>query len=213
MNKKLIAVIALAVIIIAVICLIASNGRDDAETTAPADGQPVTVNLEPETTKKPVFSPSYDKKITVTLPIDVVGEEYGDDLEAFAEAKGYFSIQKKGDSHVEIEMREYSYKLLLTSIGAQTVSTIGYTMDSGDYPFVEEFAKYNGDFSDVIFTVDKVEYEKAENKDEFFNSVAYCCIYYQHYNEDSEGKCKITLCEKDSGILIESREFTADNIK
>ncbi len=215
MNKKLIALIAVAVtvIIIIAVCLVSFTGKDEPETTAPAEGQPITVNLEPETTKEPFIKPSYDTKITVTLPIEVVDKEFGGDLEAFAEAKGYFSIQKKGDSHVKIKMREYSYRLLLTSVGMETVNGISYVMDSGDYPFINKLAKYNSDFSDVIFTVDKEEYEKSENKDEFFSIVAFYCLYYQEYTEDNKNTCKITVCEKDSNVLIETRELNRGDIE
>ncbi len=209
MNKKLIALIAVIVIAVTAVCLITFNGKEEPETTAPsAEGQPVTVNLDREPEELPLTTASYDKKITVTLPIDVVDDEYGDDLEAFAEAKGYFSIQKKGDNMVKIKMREYSYRLLLTSVGIETVSGIGYTIDSGDYSFVDRFAKYNSDFSDVVFTVDKDKYEKAENKDDFFDSVAFCCLYYQQVCQDSKGICKITLCEKGTNLLIETREIS-----
>ncbi len=213
MNKKLIALIAVIAIAVTAVCLITFTGRDEPDPTTPADGQPITVNLEPETTKEPFFKPSFDKTITVTLPIKVVDKEYGDDLEAFAEAKGYYSIQKKGENHVKIKMREYSYRLLLTSVGMETVSGIGYAMDSGDYPFVLKLAKYNEDFSNIVFTVDKEKYSKAENKEDFFSSVAFCCLYYQEFCEDSKDICKITVCEKDTNILIETREISEGDIK
>lgn len=209
MNKKLIALFAVIVIAVTAVCLITFKGKEEPETTAPsAEGQPITVNLDREPEELPLTTASYDKKITVTLPIDVVDDEYGDDLEAFAEAKGYFSIQKKGDNMVKIKMREYSYRLLLTSVGIETVSGIGYTIDSGDYSFVDRFAKYNSDFSDVVFTVDKDKYEKAENKDDFFDSVAFCCLYYQQVCQESKGICKITICEKGTNLLIETREIS-----
>lgn len=213
MNKKLIALVAVIIIAVTAVCIVSFTGTNETETTAPAEGQPITVNLEPETTKEPFFKPSYDTKITVTLPIEVVDKKYGDDLEAFAEAKGYFSIEKKGDSHVKIRMREYSYRLLLTSVGMETVSGIGYAVDSGDYPFVIRLAKYSDDFSELIFTVDKDEYAKAENKDEFFSLMAVYSLYYQEYTEDNKGVCRITVCEKDTNILIETRELSGGDIK
>ncbi len=212
-NKKLLALIAVIVIIVTAVCLITFTGKDEPETTAPAEGQPVTVNLEPETTKKPLIKPDYDTRITVTLPIEVVDKEYGDNLEAFAEAKGYDSIQKKGDDKVKIRMREYSYRLLLTSVGMETVSGIGYAMDSGDYPFITDLAKYNDDFSEVIFAVDKEKYAEAENKDEFFSVMAVYCLYYQEFNEDSDGRCRITVCEDGTNILIETREISEGDLK
>ncbi len=213
MNRKLIISVAVLIIAVTAVCLIAFSGKNEPGTPAPSEGQPVTVNLEPETTEEPFFKPSYDKKITVTLPVDVVDEKYGDDLEAFAEAKGYFSIEKKGEDRVKIKMREYSYRLLLTTVGMDTVSSIGYIMDSGDYPYIDDLAKYNDDFTDIIFTVDKKDYEKAENRDEFFDGVAYCCLYYQQYTEKNKGVCKITVCEKDSNVLIETREITEEELK
>ncbi len=219
MNKKIIAIIAVIIIAVAAVCLITSGGKNEQETTAPSatssaatDSQPITVNIESEP-QEPLTSGSYDKKITVTLPIDVVDEEYGDDLDAFAEANGYFSIKKVGKDEVKIKMREYSYRLLLTSVGIETIGGIGYTIDSGDYSFVNKIAKYNSDFSDVIFTVDKEKYESAENKDEFFNSVAFCCLHYQKYNKDSEGVCIITLCEKGTNILVETRKITESELQ
>ncbi len=208
MNKKLIAAVIAIIIAVVTLCLAVRTGNDRQETTAPsAEGQPITVNLDREPEELPLTTASYDKKITVTLPIEVVDKEYGDDLEAFAEAKGYFSIKKKGDDMVKIKMREYSYRLLLTSVGIETVSGIGYAMDSGDYTFVDRLAKYNSDFSDVVFTVDKEKYEKAENKDEFFTIVAVYCHYYQKFCEDNKGMCKITVCEKGTNLLIETREI------
>ncbi|MBQ7118087.1 MAG: hypothetical protein IJN88_07740 [Clostridia bacterium] len=213
MNKKLFAVIAVIVIAVTAVCLIVFTGKDEAETTVPADGQPVTVDFDSFTTEKSKENLSYDTEITVTLPIDFIDEEYRDNLDAFAEAKGYFSIKKKGDDKVKIRMREYSYRLLLTSIGIETVGSIGYAMDSGDYSFVDKFAEYNSDFSDVVFTVNKTKYEEAENKDEFFSTVAFCCLYYQDYSKDSKGKCKITLCEKGTNKVIETRELDRKDLK
>lgn len=213
MNKKLIALVAVIVIAVTAVCIVSFTGTNEPETTAPAEGQPITVNLEPETTKEPFFKPSYDTKITVTLPIEVVDKKYGGDLEAFAEAKGYFSIEKKGDSHVKIKMREYSYRLLLTTVGMETVSGIGYALDSGNYPFIVKLAKYDENFSDIVFIVDKEKYSKAENKDEFFGLMAAYCLYYQEYTEENKGVCRITVCEKDTNILIETRELSEGDIK
>lgn len=217
MNKKLVSIIAIIAVIIIAVCLISLSGKDktDSETTAPSDGQPVTIDLnEPEsTTKKPFIKPSYETKTTVTLPIEIIPAEHRDNLEAYAEAQGYFYIEKVSDTHVKIKMREYSYRLLLTSIGMETVSGIGNLLDSGEYPFLLKFAKYNDDFSDVVFTVDKKKYEKAENKDIFFDLVAVYCLYYQDYDTESAGQCKITLCETGSNIVLDSRTLTEGDIK
>ena len=214
MNKKLIALIAVIIIAVVAVCLAARSGKDEQETTAPvSEGQPITVNLEPETDYEVSKTSAYDKKITVVLPIDVVDKEYGGDLDAFAEANGYVYARKKGDDKVKIKMREYSYKLLLTSVGIETVSGIGYAMDSGDYHFVDKLAKYNSDFSEIVFTVDKEKYETAENKDEFFNISAFYCHYYQKHLEDNKATCKITVCEKGTNILIETREIKAEDLE
>lgn len=214
MNKKLIAIIAVIIIAVIALCFASGSRKNEQETTAPdAEGQPITVNLEPETYAEPSKTSAYDKKITVTLPIDIVDEEYGDDLDAFAEANGYVYAKKKGDGMVKIKMREYSYKLLLTSVGIETVSGIGYSMDSGDYNFVDKLAKYNSDFSEIIFTVNKEKYEAAENKDEFFNIAAFYCHYYQKFLEDNKASCKITVCEKGTNLLIETREIKAEDLK
>lgn len=217
MNKKTIAIIALIAAAVITLCIIFSGGKDndESETTAsPSEGQPVTVVLdETEGTTEKEKKKDYDTKITVTLPIEVVDAEYGGDLDAFAEAKGYFSVKKVDDTHVKIRMREYSYRLLLTSKGLETVSGIGYAIDSGDYPFVIKFEKYNDDFSDVVFSVDREAYEKAENSDAFFSTVALYCLYYQDYCIDSEGKCRIALCEQGSNKVIEAKEMTEGDIK
>ncbi len=214
MNKKLVAIITVIIIAVIAIALATRSSRNEQETSAPAaEGQPITVNLEPEAYTEPSKTSAYDKKITVTLPIDIVDKEYGDDLDAFAEANGYFYAKKKGDDMVKIKMREYSYKLLLTSVGIETVSGIGYAMDSGDYHFVDKLAKYNSDFSEIVFTVDKEKYEAAENKDEFFTIAAFYCHYYQKFCEDNKASCNITVCEKGSNLLIETREIKAEDLK
>ena len=213
MNKKLIAIITVIIIAVIAIALATRSSRNEQETTAPAEGQPITVNLEPETETVPSKTSAYDKKITVTLPIDIVDKEYGDDLDAFAEANGYVYAKKKGNDMVKIKMREYSYKLLLTSVGIETVSGIGYAMDSGDYHFVDKLAKYNSDFSEIVFTVDKEKYEAAENKDEFFTIAAFYCHYYQKFLEDNKATCKITVCEKGTKNLIETREIKAKDLE
>ncbi len=209
MNKKLIALIAVIIIAVIAVCLVSSGSKNESETTAPPteEAQPVTVNIDRET-QQPTATAAYDKKITVTLPMDVVDKEYGGDLDAYAKANGYFSAKKAGDGMVKIRMREYSYRLLLTSAGMETVRGIGYAIDSGDYTFVDRLAKYNSDFSEVIFTVDKEKYESAENKDEFFTIVAFYCHYYQKFCEDNKALCKITVCEKGTNLLIETREIT-----
>lgn len=209
MKKPLVIVVAVVLVAVAVLAVISM--RDD-ETPEAVDGQPVTVNIEPETTKEPLFTPSVNKKVTVTLPIEFVDEEYRDNLEGFAEAKGYYSIRKKGDTHVKIKMRALSYDLLLTNIGMETVKGIGYALDSGEYPFFLDLAKYNDDFSYVVVAVDKEEYEKAENKDAFFGNIGIYCLYYQSYDNDSEGKCEIVVCEEGTNILIETRELTQEDL-
>ncbi len=217
MNKKLVSIIAIIAAVIIAVCLISLNGKDNNgnETTVPSDGQPVTIDLNEleSTTKKPLVKPSYETKITVTLPIEIIPAEHRDNLKAYAEAQGYFSIKKVSDTHVKIKMREYSYRLILTSIGMETVGGIGYLIDSGEYPFALKLAKYNEDFSDVVFTVDKEKYEKAENKDLFFEVVAVYCLYYQEYNNESAGKCKITLCERGTNLVLEARTLTEGDIK
>lgn len=213
MNKKLIALIAVIAAAVAAVCIISFTGKDKNEDTTVAEGQPVTVDFDSVTTERSKDNLSYDTEITVTLPIDFIDEEYRDNLEAFAEAKGYFSIQKKGDDKVKIRMREYSYKLILTSIGIQTVSGIGYAMDSGDYGFIDKLAEYNSDFSEVIFTADKGKFEAAENKDDFFVVAAVYCLYYQSYNVDSKNKCKIIVCEKGTNEVLETKVITERDLK
>lgn len=213
MNKKLIALIAVIITVAAAVCIISFTGKKEPEATTPSDGQPVTVDFDSVTTEKAKDNLSYDTKITVTLPIDFIDEEYRDNLDAFAEAKGYFSIKKQGNDKVKIRMREYSYKLILTSVGIETVSGIGYAMDSGDYAFIDKLAKYNSDFSEVIFTASKEKYEEAENTDEFFSAVALYCLYYQSYCTDSDGKCKITLCEKGTNEVIETKVLREKDLK
>lgn len=211
MNKKLIAIIAIIAALIIAVCLILFTGKDSNDnktTAAPSDGQPATIVFDEEKDTQKTEKKDYDTKITVTLPIDVVDDEYGDDLDAFAKAKGYFSVKKTDDGHVKIKMREYSYRLLLTSKGIETVGAIGYSIDCGDFPFVVRLEKYNSDFSEVIFKVDKEKYESTENKDAFFDAMAFYCLYYQDYNIESNGKCKIILCEKGTNKVIESRELT-----
>lgn len=209
MKKVIIPVVVFVLVFICAVILINSDKPETPEVT---DGQPVTVNLEPETTKEPFFSPSVNKKVTVTLPIEFIDAKYRDDLEAFAEAKGYYSIKKVGDTHVKIKMRALAYDLILSNIGMETISGIGAALDSGEYPFFTDLAKYNDDFSYIVVSVNKEEYEKFTDKDIFFSHLGIYCLYYQDYCNDSEGKCEIIVCEEDTNIIIETREITKEDL-
>ena len=174
----------------------------------------VTVNLEKATTRAPLFDPDFDKSITVTLPVSCVDEEYRDNLEAFAEKNGYYSISKKGDDKVKIEMREYSYKLLMTNIGMETVGGIGSAIDSGDYPFILSLEKYTDDFSEIYISVDKAKYEKAgkDAVDKLFSDIGLCGLHYLEYCQDSDGVCSVILFEEGTNLLVEQRDLTIDDI-
>ena len=211
MKKKII----IAVIIIAIIAAAATfirPGKAEEETTTIPDGQPVTVNLEPETTEKEKEA-SYNKKVTVTLPADFVDAKYKDNLDAFAEANGYISAKYTDDGSVKIKMRALSYSLILSNIGMDTIQSIAYLLDSEDYPYFKDLLKYNDDFSKVIIAVDAKEYEKLEDKETFLGQIALACLFYQSYDEDSEGKCEITVCEEKTNILIETKEFTLKDLE
>lgn len=211
MKKKIIiAVIVIAVLAAAVTFI--HSGKAEEETTTAPDGQPVTVNIEPETTKKEK-EVSYNKKVTVTLPGDFVDAEYKDDLDAFVKANGFVSAKYTSDGNVKIKMRALSYSLILSNIGMDTIKGIAYALDSGDFPYFIDLLKYNDDFSEVIIAVDKEEYEKATDKDNFLSQIALACLYYQTYDTESENKCEITVCEEKTNILIETREFTTDDLE
>ena len=212
MKKKIIAaVIIIAVIAVALTFIRPGKSEGEETTTIPA-GQPVTVNLEPETTEKEKEA-SYNKKITVTLPADIVDSEYKDNLDAFVKANGYVSAKYTSDGNVKIKMRELSYSLLLSNIGMDTISGIADLLDSGDYPYFTELLKYNGDFSDIVIGVKKKKYNKAEDKEALLMQIAIAGLYYQSYSEGSEGKCKITVCEEGTNIVIETKELTLNDIQ
>lgn len=211
MKKKII----IAIIVLAVIAAAAAfihPGKAEEETTTVPDGQPVTVNIEPETTEKEK-EVSYNKKVTVTLPAEFVDEEYKDDLDAFAKANGYVSARYTDDGNVKIRMRAVSYSLILSNIGMDTIKSIAYSLDSGDYPYFKDLLKYNGDFSEIIIAVDKKEYEKAEDREDLLSQIALAGLYYQTYDTESENKCEITVCEEGTNILIETREFTIEDLE
>lgn len=211
MKKKII----IAVIVIAVIAVAAAfinTGKDEKETTSAPAGQPVTVNIEPETTKK-IKEASPDKKVTVTFPADFVDAEYKDNLDAFVKANGFISAEYTKDGNVKIKMRALSYSLILSNIGMDTIKSIAYLLDSEDYPYFTDLLKYNEDFSEVVIAVNKEEYGKLADKETFLAQIALVCLFYQSYNEDSEGKCEITVCEEKTNILIETREFTLKDLE
>lgn len=212
MKKKiLIAAVAVAVLTAIVAFILTGLPSEKAQETTAVEGQPITVNIEPETTKKERTT-SYNKKVTVTLPADVIDEKYGGDLDAFADAEGYYSAKLTKDGQVKIRMRAFSYDLLLANMGLDAIESIGYALDSGNYPFFRDIVKYNYSFDYIVIAVDKVEYEKAENRDSLFTDIAYSCFYYQSYDVDSKGQCEIVVCEEGTNILIESRVVTADDL-
>lgn len=216
MNKKLIVgLAALAIIITALVILITKDkSPSDTDTTA-SSVPPLTVNLESETKEnsEDEKKKDYDSKITVVLPIEFVDAKYGDDLDAFVKDNGYFSARKQGKDKVKIKMREYSYKLILTSVGMETIKGIGATVDSQDYEFSPEIEKYDSDFGEIIISVNKDTFLKSENKDDFFNTLAFYCLYYRSYVNDLDKKCSILICEKNSNVVLEAREITADSLQ
>lgn len=211
MKKKIIAaVIVIAVIAVAVALI--HSGKTEEETTTVPDGQPVTVNIEPETTKKEK-EVSYNRKVTVTLPAEFIDKEYKDDLDAFAEANGYVWAKYTDDGNVKIKMRALSYSLILSNIGMDTIKSISYLLDSDDYLYFTDLLKYNDDFSRIVIAVDKEGYEKNEDKETFLAQIALACLYYQTYDNESENKCEITVCEEKTNILIETRDFTMEDFE
>lgn len=210
MNKKII-IIAVLIAVIALTAVFISPKEAGKETTAP-EGQPITVNIEDETTKKEKEI-SYNKKVTVTLPAEFIGEEYKDNLDAFAEANGYDWVKITKDGSVKVKMRALSYSLILSNVGMDTIQSIAYTMDSGEFPYFTDLVKYNDDFSNIIVAVNKEEYEKAENRSSLLSQIALAGLYYQSYNTESENKCEITVCEEGTNLLIETRTFTVDELE
>ncbi len=211
MKKKIIAVAAVIAVLAVAMAFIISK-KPSEEPPQSTDGQPVTVNIEPDTTKKEK-AVSYNKKVTVTLPGEFIEEKYKANPEAFAEANGYDSVKFTSDGNVKVKMRAVSYSLLLSNIGMETIQIISYLLDSDDYPYFVDLLKYNNDFSELVISVKTKKYNKAENKDDFFNLLALACLHYQDYDVESKGRCKITVCENKTNILVETREFTVKDLE
>lgn len=212
MKKKLVLIAAVVLVICAVIIgfsLSASQEKKtEPDTSVDGDGTIVIKITEAQETEE-TPTRAIDKKTTVRFPLMLIDQQYHDDLDAYAKAKGYEKIKVVGDD-VEIVMTEFSYGLLLTSVGVKTVSGICDTIESEDYPYVLSLTEYNEDFSYIVMGVDKKGYSAADNLNDLYNCIAVYALSYQLYNENSDDKCKIYIVEEGSNILLEERVLTTD---
>lgn len=148
--------------------------------------------------------------VKMKIPLAAIDAEYYNDLDAYCKAYGYTSATQKGDS-VVVTMSKFSYELLVSQIGINSVRAVYDVLESGDFPYVKDIPSLDTEnFSAATLSVDGNEYKNVS--DDALRIVAQSCILYQIYNQDKKYKVEITVIDANTNEVIETKTYTDKNI-
>lgn len=154
-----------------------------------------------------------DEIVEVNFPLALIEEEYQNDLDKYAEAYGYKEVKlDKKTQTVKIKMTAMSYDLLLVRIGTQVMRSIGSTYESEEFPYMLGLGKYNDDFSEVEILVDKEKYQADEQSSLLPYAISEYCMFYQLYTTREECACKVTVRDKETNRVIETKQYNQANL-
>ena len=97
--------------------------------------------------------------VTLTFPASLVGDE---DMELDDEmrASGVKSVAKNADGSVTMVIAHAGYATILADMAAEVENGLNEMVSDGSYTSLKT-VKYNGDFSEITFTVDGAAYESS----------------------------------------------------
>lgn len=156
-----------------------------------------------------------DRNATVnfTMPLYYLEEKYQNDLDAFCKDNNYIACTIDTQAQTfTVTMNALTHDLMLINVGIQSIKNMANVIESEKYPFFKELNKYNDDFSEITVLVDKAAYTAQNNDRESFTAyIAGCGIYYQLYTESNDYSCKVTVKDKDSDEILDTKTYKQNN--
>ncbi len=222
MKKSVKNAICLALVLVMVVLFAACSKKEDKGPLfayTDADGKVVTGYAEDIDTQKDDGeekddngNKNPDKKISITMPLVFLGEEYINDVDSYCEVNGFIKgkINEK-DQTVTITMRALTHDLFLVKIGMQVMSNIGGVVDSGDYPYVKELESYSDNFDEIVMLVDGKKYEADQQHSLLPYYLGECGMYYQVFTTENEYECTVKIKDAKSGKIIDEQHYETDN--
>lgn len=227
MKKKAIIAIAVIIAIAAIVFFAGRSNKEETpdnntsiaesvETTTEKNGKEEknTEKLTEKETEKEteIEKKDPDKIVSFEMPVFFLDSKYQNDLKALVRDKGYESaVYTRNKQCVKIRLKALSYDLYLVRTGIYTMSAIGETFGSEEFPYVKNLGEYEDDFSYVTLLVDSKKYRSAENKDDLFRHISDCCAYYLLQDNDSPKNYTIEICDEKTGAKIETRKFNKND--
>ena len=154
-----------------------------------------------------------NETVVIEIPLPLVEEKYQNDLDKYAETYGYEEVKLDEKTQtVRIKMTAFSHDLLLVRIGTTVMNSIGSTFESEEFPYMTGIGEYNDDFSEIEIFVDKKAYNEDPQSSLLPYAIGEYCMFYQLYTTRDEYDCKVTVRDKDTKRVIETKEYHQDNL-
>lgn len=217
MKKIIIATLSLVILLTFACCgkkdegpVFAYRDEEGNIVTGTADDMNKTDSGEDKNKDKPK---DRDEIVVVDFPLALIEEKYQNDLDKYAETYGYKEVTlNKKTQMVKIKMTAMSYDLLLVRIGTTVMRSIGSTIESEEFPYMLDIGKYNDDFSEIEIFVDKEKYQADGQSSLLPYSISEYCMYYQLYTTRPECACKVTVRDKETNRVIETKQYNQANL-
>ncbi len=209
MKKIICAVLSLVL----VFALASCGKKDDGTLVAYKDDEG---NLVTEYREEPKNDGkdenNIDDEVKITIPLVFIDEKFGKDIEAYCKANSFTSgeINEK-EQTATITMRALTYDLNLVRIGTQVMSSIGNTIDSGEYPYVKNIESYSDNFDEIVMLVDGEGYKADKQGSLLAYFIGECGMFYQVYTTENEYECTVKLKDEKSGEIIFEKTYKTDN--
>ena len=213
---KKIIIIALSTLIL--LCFACCGKNDNSSVTIPSDEEVNSVTEtakekdKPSTTKKGKTK-DRDEIVEIQFPIALIDSQYHDNLDKYAEEYGYKEVKlDKKTQNVKIKMTAMSYDLLLVRIGTKVMGSIGSTVESEEFPYMLGLGEYSDDFSEIEILVDKEKYQQDGQSSLLPYAISEYCMYYQLYTTRKECACEVTVKDKKTDRVIETKQYNQANL-
>ena len=206
MKKALIIILCIVALVAAIVIF---TGKDE-----PSENPSTTLSGQEAETTTEYVAPTLengtknpDKLVKITLPLSYYDASNQCDISGFFQKSSYESCKVNQSKRTfTVTMKSITHDFMLSNVGLQTMKSLADLIDSGKYPYMKAFGKYNADFSEIEFLVDAKKYKAATDTDELLTYIASCGVFYQLYTTEDKYECKVTISSEKSGKLLD--EFT-----